>query len=217
MSFPLSPQLLRGAIVSFKLPDPVPHVILFQYNPPSLTRTLEARTAGGGEAAGEEAFRIAGAPNETIKVEIELDAADSLTEASGGPSAQGVLPQLAAIEILLHPSSVLVVANAILAQLGTIEILPPQAPFTLFIYGRNRILPVRITDYSATEDAHDPDLAPIRAKVSLGMKVLTYSDLPASHVGHHLYLAHQIAKEAMALGATVQSLDAVLGSGVRIL
>ena len=132
------------------------------------------------------------------------------------PGAQ-VLPQLAAIEILLHPSSALVVANAVLAQLGTIEILPPQAPFTLFIYGRNRILPVRITEYSATEDAHDPDLAPIRAKVSLGMKVLTYSDLPVTHVGHHLYLAHQIAKEAMARGATVQSLDAVLGSGVRIL
>ena len=78
-------------------------------------------------------------------------------------------------------------------------------------------LPVRITEYSAVEDAHDPDLAPIRAKVSLGMKVLTYSDLPVTHVGHHLYLAHQIGKEAMALGATVKSLDAVLGAGVRIL
>jgi hypothetical protein len=110
-----------------------------------------------------------------------------------------------------------VIANTILAQLGTIEILPPQAPFTLFVYGRHRILPVRLTEYGVTEDAHEPDLDPIRAKVSLGMKVLTYSELPVGHVGYHLYLAHQIGKEALARGATLSSLDAVLGAGARIL
>lgn len=214
---PLSPRTLRGALISFKLPSPVPSVVLFQYNPGALQRTLEARTAGGGEAAGEEAFRIAGAPSETIKVEIELDGADTLAEVADTSASSGVLGQLAAIEMLLYPASEVVIANAILAALGTIEILPPQAPFTLFVYGRHRILPVRLTEYSVTEDAHEPDLDPIRAKVSLGMKVLTYSDLPVSHVGHHLYLAHQIAKEALARGATATSLDAVLGAGARIL
>jgi len=214
---PLSPRLLRGAIISFRLPNPVPSVILFQYNPPTLQRTLEARTAGGGEAAGEEAFRISGAPSETIKVEIELDAADTLAAVADSSTSNGVMAQLAALEMLLYPATEVVIANAVLAQLGTIEILPPQAPFTLFVYGRNRILPVRITEYSVTEDAHEPDLDPLRAKVSLGMKVLTYSDLPVAHVGHHLYLAHQIAKEALARSATVNSLEAVLGAGARLL
>lgn len=211
MTTPLSPKLLRGAIVSYALPDPVPSVIVFQYNPASLQRSMEIRTAGGGEAAGEEAFRVADAPVETIKVELEFEGADV------GMGAGGVLARLAALELLITPRSATVIANTILAQLGTIELLPPQAPFTLFVYGGHRILPVRITEYSVTEEAHEPGLRPIRAKVSLGMKVLTYSDLPVTHPGHHLYLAHQVAKEAMAKATTVQGLDAVLGPGARIL
>lgn len=210
---PLSPKLLRGAIISFKLPNPLPYVVAFQYNPATLQRTLESRTAGGGDGAGEEAFRISGAPNETIKVEIELDGTDSkATDRSGG-----VLAQLAALEMLIAPSTELVIANTILAQLGTIELIPPQAPFTMFVFGRQRILPVRISEFSVSEDEFEPELAPIRAKVSLGLKVLTYSDLPVTHPGHHLYLAHQIAKEALARQGTINSLDAVLGQGQRIL
>lgn len=208
---PLSPKLLRGAIVSYGLPDPVPSVILFQYNPASLQRSMEIRTAGGGEAAGEEAFRIADAPIETINVEIEFDGTDT------GVGAHGVLSRLAALELLITPKTATVIANTILARLGTIELLPPQAPFTLFVYGGHRILPVRIAEYSVTEDAHEPGLEPIRAKVSLGLKVLTYSDLPVTHPGYHLYLAHQVAKEVLAKATTTQGLDAVLGSGARIL
>jgi len=208
---PLNPKLLRGAIVSYGLPDPVPTVILFQYNPASLSRSMEIRTAGGGDAAGEEAFRIADAPVETIKADIEFEGAD------GNGGADGVLARLAALELLITPKTATVVANTVLAQLGTIELIPPQAPFTLFVYGGHRILPVRITEYSVTEDAHEPDLKPIRAKVSLGMKVLTYSDLPFTHPGHHLYLAHQVAKEVLAKQASVSGLAAVLGSDARIL
>lgn len=210
---PINPKLLRGAIVSYALPDPMPSVILFQYNPASLQRSMEIRTAGGGDAAGEEAFRIADAPVETIKVDIEFDG----TDAGIGDGADGVLSRLAALELLITPRTATVIANTVLAQIGTIELLPPQAPFTLFVYGGHRILPVRISDYSVTEDAHEPALRPIRAKVSLGLKVLTYSDLPVTHPGHHLYLAHQVAKEVLAKKTTVQGLDAVLGSGARIL
>lgn len=210
---PLSPKLLRGAIISFKLPNPLPSVIVFQYNPATLQRTLETRTAGGGEGAGEEAFRISGAPNETIKLDIELDGTDSeATDSSGG-----VLAQLAALEMLIAPATELVIANTILAQIGTIELIPPQAPFTVFAFGPQRILPVRISEFSVSEDEFEPGLAPIRAKVSLGLKVLTYSDLPVTHAGHHIYLAYQIAKEALARQATVNALDAVLGAGQRII
>jgi hypothetical protein len=210
---PLSPRTLSGAIVAFKLPSPVPSVIVFQYNPATLTRTLEVRTAGGGDAAGQEAFRIAGAPNETIKLDIELDGTDSEVDDPSG----GVQRQLAALEMLIAPATELVIANTILAQIGTIELIPPQAPFTLFVFGSQRILPVRIAEFGVTEDEVEPGLRPIRAKVSLGLKVLTYSDLPFTHPGFQLSLAQQVAKEAMARMATAGSLDAVLGGGQRLL
>jgi hypothetical protein len=210
---PLSPKLLRGAIVSYALPSPAPKVILFQYNPVSLSRSMEIRTAGGGEAAGEEAFRVADAPVESIKLELEFDGTD--TGLGGGSDA--VLARMAALELLIAPKTEVVIANTILARLGTIELLPPQAPFTLLVYGAHRILPVRITEYSVTEEAHDPKLRPVRAKVSLGVKVLTYSDLPSNHVGHHMYLAHQVAKEVLAAKASIEGLDAVLGAGAKII
>lgn len=204
-TFPRSPRLLKGALVSFDLPNPQPAVIIFQYNPDTLSRTLEART--GSE--GSDALRIKGAPVETIKLDVELDATDQLEQ---GGAALGLHPQLAALEVLIYPKSSLVVANTALLNAGTIEILPPQAPFTLFIWGPKRVLPVRLTEFSISEEAHDPQLNPIRVKVSLGLRVLSYNDLPLTNPGYHLFLAHQIVKETMAATARSSSLDAT-GTG----
>lgn len=208
-TFPRSPRLLKGALVSFDLPNPKPAVIVFQYNPDTLSRTLEAQT--GGE--GANALRIKGAPVETIKLDIELDATDQLEQSA---AVTGLHPQLAAIEVLIYPKSALVIANTALLNAGTIEILPPQAPFTLFIWGPKRVLPVRLTEFSITEEAYDPQLNPIRAKVSLGLRVLSYNDLPAANPGYHLFLAHQIVKETMAAIARTSSLDAA-GAGAKLL
>ncbi|MFN3374217.1 MAG: hypothetical protein ACK44M_11685 [Chloroflexus sp.] len=208
-TFPRSPRLLKGALVSFDLPNPKPAVIVFQYNPDTLSRTLEAQT--GGE--GADALRIKGAPVETIKLDIELDATDQLEQ---GAAAIGLHPQLAALEVLIYPKSALVITNTALLNAGTIEILPPQAPFTLFIWGPKRVLPVRLTEFSITEEAYDPQLNPIRAKVSLGLRVLSYNDLPAANPGYHLFLAHQIVKETMAAIARTGSLDAA-GAGAKLL
>ncbi|MGQ9613922.1 hypothetical protein [Chloroflexus sp.] len=204
-TFPRSPRLLKGALVSFDLPHPQPAVIIFQYNPDTLSRTLEAQT--GSE--GSDALRIKGAPVETIKLDVELDATDQLEQ---GGAALGLHPQLAALEVLIYPKSSLVVANTALLNAGTIEILPPQAPFTLFIWGPKRVLPVRLTEFSISEEAYDPQLNPIRAKVSLGLRVLSYNDLPLTNPGYHLFLAHQIVKETMAATARSSSLDAT-GAG----
>ncbi len=208
-TFPRSPRLLKGALVSFELPNPKPAVIVFQYNPDTLSRTLEAQT--GGE--GADALRIKGAPVETIKLDSELDATDQLEQ---GAAATGLHPQLAALEVLIYPKSALVIANTALLNAGTIEILPPQAPFTLFIWGAKRVLPVRLTEFSITEEAYDPQLNPIRAKVSLGLRVLSYNDLPVANPGYHLFLAHQIVKETMAAIARTGSLDAA-GAGAKLL
>lgn len=204
-TFPRSPRLLKGALVSFDLPNPQPAVIIFQYNPDTLSRTLEAQT--GSE--GSDALRIKGAPVETIKLDVELDATDQLEQ---GGAVLGLHPQLAALEVLIYPKSSLVVANTALLNAGTIEILPPQAPFTLFIWGPKRVLPVRLTEFSISEEAYDPQLNPIRAKVSLGLRVLSYNDLPLTNPGYHLFLAHQIVKETMAATARSSSLDAT-GAG----
>ena len=207
-SFRRSPRVAKGAIVSFDIGNPVPQVILFQYNPDSLTRTLRTQTSSG-EGGRSEAFRLRGPPVETISLDVEFDSTDMLEHPDQNRTAtdMGIHPQLAALEMILYPKSSLVVANTVLAALGTLEIVPPEGPFTLFIWGEKRVLPVRLTDFSVTEEAYDTNLNPIRAKVTLGLRVLSYSDLKKTHLGYALFLAHQVVKETMASIATINSLS----------
>lgn len=209
--FSRSPRLLKGAIVGVDPLNPVASIIVFQYNPDTMTRTLEAR---GGSADGNrsEPMRLAGAPIETISMEVEIDATDQLDRGDGTAASMGIHPQLAAMEMLLYPKSALVIANTVLMAAGTIEVIPPEAPFTLLVWGAKRVLPVRLTQFSVTEDAFDATLNPIRASVSLGLRVLSYNDLPLTHPGHALFIAHQVAKEAMAVIGSVGNLSAV-GNG----
>ncbi len=210
-----SPKLLKGAIVAFRPPVPVPVVIPFQINPETLSRTVEARSAEG--EGGAQSFRLAGAPTETIKVEAVFDAADDLEVPDAIVAENGLHPRLAALEMLIYPQSATVIANAILTSIGTIEILPMKSPFTVFIWGRHRILPVKLAALNITEEAYDPKLNPIRAKVAMDLTVLSYSDLRTTHPGYALFLAHQVVKEAMSLIGQANSLGAVLGSDVNIL
>lgn len=212
-----TPKPLKGALVALRLPDPTPQVIAFQYNPQSLSRTLEAQSQGSGEGGGSDAFRLTGAPIETIKFEAEIDAADQLEVGSATAAELGLHPQLALLELLVYPSSALVIANTILLAVGTIEVVPPQAPVVLFVWGPKRILPVRITEFSVTEEAFDPKLNPIRAKLSLGLRVLSYNDLSRASPLYHLFLAHHVTKEAIARVGKAQSLSAVTGGQGQIL
>lgn len=211
-----SPKLLKGALVAFDLPNPTPRVIVFQYNPGTLTRTLEAQMQETESKTGEPP-RLKGAPVETIKLEIEIDGSDQLERGDETAGDAGILPQLAAMETLIYPKSDRVVLNNTLMKAGTIEIIPSVAPFTLFIWGKRRILPVRITEFSVTEDAHHPNLSPIRAKVSLGLRVLTYSDVSADNPAWGLFLAHQIVKESLAAIAVTNDLSAATGGGGKLI
>lgn len=215
-TFPGSPRLLKGALVGIDVFNPLASVIVFQYNPETLTRTLEAQTAGAEGGERSEALRLKGAPVETIKLDVEIDATDQLEKANETATSMGIHPQLAALEMLIYPKSALVIANTALLMAGTIEVIPPVAPFTLFIWGPKRVLPVRLTDFSITEEAHDVNLNPIRAKVSLGLRVLTYNDLPLTHPGYHLFLAHQVVKEAMATVGSVNNLEVVAGGKIDL-
>jgi hypothetical protein len=110
----------------------------------------------------------------------------------------GIFPQIAALEMIVYPSSTTLQNNFNLSQAGTLEIMPIQAPFTLFVWSAKRIVPVRITDFSITEEAFDPTLNPIRAKVSLGMRTLSIDDLSFTDKGGSLYMVYQQQKESLA-------------------
>jgi hypothetical protein len=191
-------------------------VIMFQYNPDTLTRTLQAQNMGGQSGDRAEATRLKGAPVETIKLDVEIDATDQLEAAETNATKLGIYPQLSQLEMLIYPKSLQVIANTVLLALGTIEIIPPIGPFTLLVWGLKRVLPVRVTDFSITEEAHDVNLNPIRAKVSVGMRVLNYNDLSILNPGYHLFLAHQIVKETMATIASVNNMRDVFNDKVKI-
>jgi hypothetical protein len=210
-----SPRTIRGALVGIDPVDPLASVIIFQYNPDTLTRTLQAQTGAEGGDRSEQ-LRLKGAPVESIKLDVEVDATDQLEKDDSRAKAMGIYPQLSALEMLIYPKSALVIANTVLLAVGTIEVIPPMAPLTIFVWGPKRALPVRLTEFSITEEAYDPNLNPIRAKVSLGLRVLSYSDLPLTHPGYSLFLAHQVTKEVMAAIGSAGNLSDVAGGGVTL-
>ena len=210
-SFPGSPRLLKGAIIGLDPVNPLASVIVFQYNPDTMTRRLDARTNRGNEGSDRsESFRLTGPPQETITLSVEVDATDQLETVNPIAVTAGIYPTLSAMEMLLYPKSSTVIANAALAQGGFLEITPVEAPMTLFVWGPQRVLPVRLTNFSITEEAYDTLLNPIRAKVDLSLQVLSYADLKITNPGYQIFLAHQIAKE---ITATTNTLNSALNIG----
>ena len=199
-AFPGSPKVLKGGIV---LLDPdkftvLPNgIIVLQYNPDTLTRSLKIK---GADESGDrsEALRLTGPPIETFKLDAEIDATDQLEVADANTLQYGIFPQLSALETLVYPASQTLQRNFGLAQQGTLEIMPMLAPLTLFVWSANRIIPVRLTEFSITEEAFDPALNPLRAKVSLGMRVLSIDDLDFNDKSGSLYMTYQQQKESLA-------------------
>lgn len=209
-NFPGSPRLSKGSIVFYDLPNLVPKVIVFQYNPETLTRTLEAQT-GTSEISSSEAFRLKGPPVETISLDVELDATDQLEkpDRNSNTVSMGIYPQLSALEMILYPKSSQIIANNQLEAAGTLEVQAADSPLTLFIWGSKRIVPVRLTGFSITEQHYDANLNPINAKVSLKLRVLSSSDLLPGQPGYSLYLSYQMSKESMASVGTNNNLSSI--------
>jgi hypothetical protein len=194
----ISPRLQKGAILTFDPMTGIPlNKIMLQYNPETLTRSLKPQSVGE-EPDRSEILRLKGPPVETIKCDVEIDATDQLANSDTTAVTLGIQPQLAVLELLVYPSSILLIANEILSLLGTIEILPMESALTVFAWSKSRITPVRITDLQITEEAFDPALNPIRAKVSLGMRVLSINDVGFLTPAGALYMIYQITKESLA-------------------
>jgi len=181
-TFPRSPKLLKGGIV---LIDPdtsaVQRIISLQYNPEKLTRTLKGSTVGE-DSDRSQALRLKGAPVETYKLDAEIDAADQLEFPDKNEEVKeyGIAPLLCALEAIVYPESSQLLANNSLAASGTLEILPTEAPLSLFIWSKSRVVPVRLTDFTITEE------------------VLSVNDLGFDHKGGSLYMTYQQQKEQLA-------------------
>ncbi len=206
--FPRSPKLLKGALVVYEshTPGSSAKVIAFQYNPEQVSRTLTqgrtpsaSSTTGRGEAQ-QDVFRIEGAPRETINISVILNATDQLEEPEKNQSIveNGLHPVLATLELLLYPTSTEVVQSEERAEQGEVQLNPADLPLTLLVWGKLRVVPVLITNFSVTEEAFDPKLNPIAVKVELGLSVLNDTDLPSESIGQNIYRAYQEQKEGLA-------------------
>jgi hypothetical protein len=216
-TFPNSPRVLKGGIV---LIDPVSaqvlRIISLQYNPETLSRSLQIQAATGETGQRSEPLRFKGPAVETIKLDAEIDAADQLEfpDQNRATVENGVQPQLAVLELLAHPTSGQMLRLDSEASSGTLEISPMEAPLTLFVWSKSRIVPVRLTDFSITEEAFDPALNPIRAKVTIGLRVLSTDDLGFAHKGGSLFMSYLQTKEQLAAKAVPGNFAALGIAGI---
>lgn len=207
MGFSAVPKLVRGGIVLIEsATGKVLRVVTLQYNPDSISRSLQIKGVGGEGGDHSEAMRLKGPPVETIKLEAELDATDKLEEGDADAQERGLHAELALLETLIYPSSAELRANHSEARSGSIEIAPMQTALTVFVWSKYRVLPVRLTEFSITEESFDASLNPIRAKVSLGMRVLTVDDMGFDGKGGNLFMSYLVRKEELSASITATRL-----------
>lgn len=179
-------------------------VVVFQYNPDQMRRTLAARTppaqSGNVGGAREDVLRVLGAPVETITLSVVLDAVDQLAEGQGGQVVKedGLHPALATLELLLYPATERVRESRELAEQGAVQLSPANVPLVLLVWGRSRVVPVQLTSFTVVEEAFDPALNPIQAKVDLGLRVLTNLELRPESLGYNAFLTYHTRKETLA-------------------
>jgi hypothetical protein len=210
--FPGSPRLLKGALVVFEASVPVPtNVVPFHYNPDSVARHIQPDNGGDGGGPWSRAGDTQNVlpPLERISMTVELDATDELEQGGTIAAGMGLHPALAALELLLYPSSREVINGKALALFGSSYVTPAHVPLVLLEWGPLRVIPVRVEGLSITEEAFDQLLNPIRASVELQLRTLTEPELQdAGRVFEAADLVNLIAKEGLAhLNAAATTLD----------
>ena len=205
---PLRPNLQKGALAVYPTHTPGSQptsMIIFQFNPESMRRSLAHRappapSSGNTGAAKEDVLRVAGPPVETITLSVDLHAADQLAEPdeNAAVAEHGLHPALATLELLMYPPTLTATSIEEQAEAGQVQINPADLPLVLLIWGKSRVVPVKLTSFAISEDAFDTRLNPISAKVELGMQVLSYMEFTDSSIGRDAFLAYQKAKEDLA-------------------
>jgi hypothetical protein len=206
--FPGRPNVQKGALAVYPTHTPGSQpstVVVFQFNPDTMKRTLAHRAPpapnqGSSGAAKEDVLRVAGPPLETMNLTIDMNASDQLDapDENGSVAQYGLHPALATLELLMYPPTLGAQQIQQQAEQGQVQVAPADLPLVLFIWGKSRVVPVKITSFSVSEEAFDTLLNPIAAKVELGVQVLTYMEFPSSSIGRDAFLAYQKGKETLA-------------------
>lgn len=219
-----SPRIAKGAFVQL-LPDIVgviPNIIVFQYNPETITRKLtpwnpfEVDQSGRGSLAPTvQPFDV---PESFEGFAIELDATDDLEDGNPLARASGIETRLAALRKLTQPSQGLVgdlIESAkSLVGAGSDEARRPTVAPILLVLGPRIILPVRVTTFQVEETLHNPDYFPLQAKATLGLEVLTpdvfrcQEDVTAK-IAIAAYQVTRLQEDANALLNTANTADAI--------
>lgn len=228
-------QGLRGAFIEFTetFPLPVPNVILFQYNPETMTHTWTPAKTGGVSTPGQSPsnpLAISGSPEESFSFTLMMDSNDTIADGSvvtaGLATVSGVYTRIAAMEMLLFPTAPPGggLVGAVSSALGIGGSPPPatqvpaaQRPTVLFIWGPGRIAPVRVTTLTFTEKRYDGTLLnPIHAEAQVGLKVLTpeelkYVDGPLGTLANAASTYTQGLREALAIANLANSVESIIG------
>ena len=204
----LRPNVQKGALAVYPTHTPGSQpssVIVFQFNPESMKRTLAHRAPpapnqGSSGAAKEDVLRVAGPPLETVSLTVDMHAADQLEDPdqNGRVAQHGLHPALATLELLMYPSALNAQVIKRKAASGAVQVSPADVPLVLLVWGKSRVTPVKLTSFSVSEEAFDTLLNPIAAKVELGMQVLTYMEFHDSSIGREAFIAYQQEKERLA-------------------
>jgi hypothetical protein len=231
--------VLKGALVEFMptfLPVPVPNVIIFQYNPETMTHNWsQPPPASAAGSEGSNPLAVRGTPGEEFSFTIAMDARDEIADGSAPAAAlaaaSGIYSRLAALEMLLYPTSPTrsgltgavsaAVSSALSgARIGPVRTIPQSVlPVTLFIWGAGRIVPVRVTGLSVTEQLYDPALNPVHAEAQLTLRVLTPAELAAASadndvLGRLATVAYNYTltlRQALATANLVNASESVIG------
>lgn len=208
------PFLMRGAMIEYGsgFMGPIPNVVIFQFNPESLARTIQIPARPSGAAARETTQ--AGEPSiEKISFKAQFSAADGMGTGNVLARTMGVGPRLAALEKMVHPASKLggllgAAFDAIGDALGLggdsgdepRQVIPREKyPRILFIWGPFRVLPVVIESMTITELQYDFLLNPIQADVQIGLAVNPIDSCSDDTVGKGALEYSNLAKDAQAM------------------
>jgi hypothetical protein len=230
---PLAPKILKGAFIRLDETGigAVPQIIVFQYNPESLSRKFKPyeKPADKENKIPDAAARATPFdPEEEMDVVISFDAIDDLEEPERHPQAVviGVADRIAALEMLMYPSKeTTLLSSAIKGLAGALgaggKDVPEnfEVPIVLLAWGPGRVLPVKITSITVEEQAFNSVLYPIRAKVIVGVKVFTedyfalLSDItPTEAIARSAYRYTMKQKKILAAANVANNLDSLLST-----
>lgn len=228
-------QYLRGALIEFaeSFPLPVPNVILFQYNPETMTHTWTPAKSGGTNTPGQSPsnpLAITGPPEESFSFTLVMDSNDTIADGSavtaGLAELSGVYSRLAALEMLLFPTAPPGggLVGAVTSALGigggapaSTAVPAAQLPTVLFVWGPGRIAPVRVTTLTITEKLYDGTLLnPIHAEAQIALKVLTpqelqYVDGPLGTLANAASTYTTGLREALAIANLANAVESIIG------